>query len=109
MTNSPTDAGAPADKGSVELAGMSHVIAALRECKDQLAHFTKLRRDLESMIKVRLAGAEIGTLADVPVVTYRTTLRVSVSQRELKSRYPAIALECQDITEVTTFKLLDVA
>jgi hypothetical protein len=109
MTNPLTDVDSPAEKGSVELTGMGHVVAALRECKDQLAHFTKLRRDLESMIKVRLGGAEVGTLADVPVVTHRTTLRISVSQRELKARYPAIALECQDITEVTTFKLLDVA
>jgi hypothetical protein len=87
----------------------AHVVAELRRIKAEQARLSAERKTQESLLKAVLiaGGAEVGTLAGVAVVSFTSTLRIALSQKVLKARYPEIAKECSDITEVETFRLLD--
>lgn len=95
------------DNSTVALDDVEPIVVFLRQMKAQQDYFAKRRKEAEVEIKERLGDAETGTIAGRPVVTYRTTERIAVSHKLLVQQYPAIALECQDINEVRTFKLLD--
>jgi predicted phage-related endonuclease len=88
------------------LDDMTEIVARLRRTNDKIAGLTKLQADLQRTIKARLGEVEIGTIAGRPVVTWKRTLRVAVSQKLLKERYPQIVRNVSDITEVRTFKVL---
>lgn len=83
---------------SVELDDLAPHIELLRTVEDQLAR-----------LKNRLGENETGTVNGVPVVTYRSTLRITLSQRLVKELHPEVARQCGEITEVRTFLLVDVA
>lgn len=92
---------------AVELDELSAVLTYLREVTERHRHYAELRRKTEAMVKAALGDAEVGTVDGEPVVTYKSTERIAVSHRLLVQRYPAIARECEDITSVRTFRLLD--
>ncbi|MFT7836945.1 hypothetical protein Q5530_12415 [Saccharothrix sp. BKS2] len=94
---------------SVELDDLTGHLELLRTIEDQLARLKRLRGDLQNTLKRRLGDIEVGTVNGVPMVTYRATLRIGLSQTLLKERYPQIVRECEEITSVRTFLLVDAA
>ncbi|CRK55461.1 hypothetical protein [Alloactinosynnema sp. L-07] len=104
-THVPTDATSTSD--AVALDAIAEQIALLRKTGEKIAKFTKIQSELQRAVKARLGAVEVGTIDGRPVVTWKTTLRVAVSQKILKERYPDLVGEVSDITEVRTFKVLD--
>ncbi|XVV05359.1 hypothetical protein ACQPW3_08185 [Actinosynnema sp. CA-248983] len=84
-------------------------IDLLRWVEDQLDGLKRFRADVQRTIKLRLGDAEVGTVNGVPVVSYRKALRITLSPRRVRELNPALARECEEITEVRTFLLLDSA
>ncbi|WNV86596.1 hypothetical protein [Umezawaea sp. Da 62-37] len=115
MTDHSTDdTAAPSDPTDEDTSGTTlalddhdHMVILLRDVQARLDLYGKMRKDVQNYLKDVLGDAEVGTLAGRPAVTWKSTLRIAVSQKLLKQRYPAIARECEDITSVHTFKLLD--
>lgn len=99
----------PDDPGAdtAALDDLAAKLALLRQTGEKIAKYTKLQADLQRAIKARLGDAEVGTIAGRPVVTWKRTLRVAVSQKLLKEHYPEVVSEVSDIREVRTFKVLD--
>jgi predicted phage-related endonuclease len=91
----------------VALDTLAEELRLLRQITAQLAALGKLQTTIQRKIKSALGNAETGTFAGQPVVTWKRTLRVGVSQKLLKQRYPRIVADVLDITEVRTFKVLD--
>ena len=102
----PAPAGRP-NARSVD--AFAHLIASLRRIKQKQAKLSKERKEHEAVLKAALvaAGAELGTVNDVPVVSFSSSMRIAVDQSVLKERFPDVARECADISEVWTFRLLD--
>lgn len=93
------------DKAALD--DIAETVALLRKTGVKIAKFSKVQAELQRKIKARLADAEIGTIDGRPVVSWKRTLRVAVSQKLLKERYPDIVGDVSDISEVRTFKVLD--
>ncbi|WP_328611768.1 hypothetical protein OG943_22495 [Amycolatopsis sp. NBC_00345] len=93
------------------LDSFAHLVASLRRIKLKQARLSKERKEHEKVIKAALAamGATVGTVAGVPVVSFDSTMRIALDQSAVKERYPDVARECSDISEVWTFRLLDAA
>ncbi|MEV6830713.1 hypothetical protein [Amycolatopsis sp. NPDC051102] len=89
----------------------ANLIASLRRIKLKQARLSKERKEHEAVIKAALVamGATVGTVAGVPVVSFDSSMRISLDQSLVKARYPEVARECSDISEVWTFRLLDAA
>jgi predicted phage-related endonuclease len=107
--NTTAAAGAdhPQDK-SVELNGSgAQLVHALREVKKLEAHYKDVRTTIEGMLKAAMGDAEVALVDGEPVLTYRTTLRTSVTQKLLKERYPIAAIMCSETKPVRTFVVLD--
>lgn len=87
----------------------AHLVASLRRIKTKQARLSKERKEHEAVLKAALVahGAEVGTVSGVPVVSFTSALRIALDQSALKAKYPEIAKECSDISEVQTFRLLD--
>lgn len=94
---------------SIALDELAPHLELLRTVEDQLARLKALRGDLQRKVKNRLGEVEVGTVNGVPVVTYRRTLRVTLSQKLVKELHPEIVRQCEEITEVRTFLLVDAA
>jgi predicted phage-related endonuclease len=94
-------------EGEIPVDELSEHIELLRQVARKIEGLTSLRTELQSKIKNKLGDAETGTVAGRPVVTWKRTLRVAVSQKLLKERFPEIVSDVSDITEVRTFKVLD--
>jgi predicted phage-related endonuclease len=97
----------PDQPDNTALDDLAAKVALLRQTNQKIAKYAKVQAELQHAIKARLGDMEVGTIAGRPVVTWKRTLRVAVSQKLLKQRYPEIASEVCDITEVRTFKVLD--
>jgi hypothetical protein len=106
LSDATANAAAVDEPKTVELDGLDHVWQALLAAKAQAARFAQLRDDLQKIVQARMGDAEIGLLNGLPVASYKKSLRIFVSQQLVKDLHPAVALECQDITEVRTFRVL---
>lgn len=112
-TTAPADTTGQEDTGpdvaevEVRLDGLGPELAALREATAKHKHYKRLREKLERDFKNRLGDATAGTIDGVPVITWRATVRESVSLSVLEERYPAIAAVCREAKPVRTFLLLD--
>ena len=91
---------------TVELDELDQVWQAYITAKAQAARFVQLRDDLQQIVQKRMGDAEIGLIDGLPVASYKKSLRIFISQQLVKERHPAVALDCQDITEVRTFRVL---
>ncbi|MDT8916312.1 hypothetical protein, partial [Amycolatopsis sp. PS_44_ISF1] len=93
------------------LDSLAHLVASLRRIKHRQARLSKERKEHEAVIKAALkaVGASVGTVGGVPVVSFDSTMRIALDQGAVKQRYPEVAKECSDISEVWTFRLLDAA
>ncbi|MFD8494235.1 hypothetical protein [Amycolatopsis sp. NPDC059657] len=102
------DSAAPAPR-SWPIDAFAHLEASLRQIKTEQARLGKERKEHETALKahLRAAGARVGTVRGVPVVSFMPSLRIALDQNVLKEKYPEIAQECTDISEVWTFRLLD--
>ncbi|GAA2657950.1 MULTISPECIES: hypothetical protein [Actinosynnema] len=83
----------------------------LRSVDDLIDALKKVRADAQRMVKTRLseANAEVGTVGGVPAVTYRASLRIRLSPRLVRELHPEIVAECEEISEIRTFLLVDAA
>lgn len=97
----------PRPRGAVEIDDLTEPLQLLRQANRQLERWGSVRRELQDMIKNRLADSEVGTVAGRPVVTWRGTWRSTVSQRQLKERHPGAAVDVTEEKWVRTFLLLD--
>lgn len=112
VQNTPKSLAAPADPGSARpIDSFAHIIGALRRIKLKQTRLSKERKEHEMVLKAALVamGATVGTVAGVPVVSFDSSMRIALDQSVLKERYPDVAKECSDISEVWTFRLLDAA
>ncbi|WP_018686502.1 hypothetical protein [Actinokineospora enzanensis] len=80
--------------------------AQLERLVPRLDKLAARQRQLRRVIQAVMGDGEIGTIGEVPVVSWRKTLRVGVSQKLLKEKYPDIVPEVLDITEVRRFLVL---
>ncbi|UUV33574.1 hypothetical protein NQK81_09005 [Amycolatopsis roodepoortensis] len=108
--DTPTCTNEHVDQPTRPVDAFAHLIASLRRIKRKQAKLSQERKEHEAVIKAALvaAGAEVGTVNGVPVVSFTHALRIALDQNLLKERYPEIAKECADISEVATFRLLGV-
>ncbi len=106
MSTSSSFLGSEAFSGSVALDDFEVAVERLRQVKARAQYYRLLRGSLEAVLKARLGDREVGTLRGQPVITYRRSMRVSVSLSLLRARYPEAARDCEDIAEVRTFVLL---
>lgn len=83
----------------------------LRTVDNLIDALKKVRADAQRAIKTRLAeaSAEVGTVGGVPAVTYRASLRIRLSPRLVRELHPEIVAECEEISEIRTFLLVDAA
>jgi predicted phage-related endonuclease len=95
------------ESDTVALDEVAPIVDLLRQVKAKQDKLSAVRTSLERALKDVMGRAQVGTLAGRPAVTWKTSLRITVVQSQLKERYPQVALDCQDITEVRTFKVLD--
>lgn len=104
----PDRDGDTAVESRMALDAYAHLVASLRRIKVRQARLAKERAEHEATLKAALvgAGADVGTVAGVPACSFKTTLKIALSQKMVKARYPDVAKECSDISEVSTFKLL---
>lgn len=91
---------------SVALDEFAEYVEMLRQVQRNLDHWGKLRVELQNKIKDELGDAEVGTLRGRPVVSWKRTLRVSLSQKLIKTLHPEVIGDCEEITEVRSFRLL---
>lgn len=107
--DTPTCTNEEVDQPTRPVDAFAHLIASLRRIKRKQAKLSQERKEHEAVIKAALvaAGAEVGTVGGVPVVSFSGSLRIALDQNLLKERYPEIAKECSDISEVNTFRLLN--
>lgn len=106
------DVGSVRERPSVEgksarLDDLADSVRLLHQVSAELDRFTKMRDDLQAAIKDQLGDAEIGTVDGRPVVTWKGTWRLGVSQSQLKQRYPVIAADVCETSWVRRFRLLD--
>lgn len=94
---------------SIAVDDLSAQLDLLRWVEDQLGALKKFRGELHRTIKSRLGDIEVGTVNGVPVVTYRTALRVTLSPRLVRELHPEVARKCEEISEVRTLLLVDAA
>ncbi|WP_037365602.1 hypothetical protein [Amycolatopsis orientalis] len=90
------------------LDSFARFVGTLRRIKGKQAKLTQQRKDVETVLKAALlgAGATIGTVNGVPVVSYSSSTRIALDQGRLKRERPDVAEEFSDISEVWTFRLL---
>lgn len=91
----------------IELDDLSEHLEILRQVQSRLGQLGELRSDLQRKIKARLGDVEIGTVGGLPAVTWKRTLRVALSQKLLKAQYPEVLHDCEEISEIRTFLLVD--
>lgn len=91
---------------AVELDDLAHHLHLLRQVDTKIGKLTSLRTDLVQRIKAALGDDEIGTVDGIPVVTFKRTLRVALSQKLIKERHPEVIPDCEEITEVRRFLVL---
>ncbi|PPK63495.1 hypothetical protein V5P93_000451 [Actinokineospora auranticolor] len=91
----------------VSLDQVADEFAQLERLVPRLDKLAARQRSLQRVIKAVMGDGEIGTVSGVPVVSWRKTLRVGVSQKLLKEKYPHIVPEVLDIAEVRRFLVLD--
>jgi hypothetical protein len=106
LSGATANASAVDEPKTIELDELEDVWQAYLKAKAQAARFTQLRDDLQKIVQTRMGDAEFGLLNGVPVASYKKSLRIFVSQQLVKQHHPDVALECQDITEVRTFRVL---
>ncbi|MGI8310700.1 hypothetical protein [Saccharopolyspora hattusasensis] len=108
MPISPNVAATPAepDGESVAVDALAEYVSLLRQVQSKIENLSRMRSDLQDKIKNALGDAEIGTVAGRPVVSWKRTLRVALSQRLVKALHPEVIPECEEITEVRSFRLL---
>ncbi|MFE9747584.1 hypothetical protein ACFYOT_22000 [Saccharothrix saharensis] len=94
---------------SIAVDDLASQLDLLRWVEDQLDGLKKFRADVQRAVKLRLGDSEVGTINGVPVVTYRKTLRITLSPRLVRELNPALARRCEEISEVRTFLLMDAA
>lgn len=97
------------DQGVREpLDSLARFVGSLRRIKGKQAGLTQQRKDIETVLRAALlgAGASIGTVNGVPVVSYASSTRIALDQARLKRERPDVVEEFSDISEVWTFRLL---
>jgi hypothetical protein len=91
---------------SVALDEIKHVWQALLQARSQAARFAQLRDSLQKIVQNHMGSADFGLIDGIPVASYKRSVRIFVSQQLVKERHPEIAADCEDITEVRTFRVL---
>lgn len=81
-------------------------IRELRELEERKKADAARGKVLELLVKQYLGAAEEGTIGGVRVVTWKETIRTTLSATLVKKAYPEIARECTVDSLVRTFKLL---
>lgn len=94
---------------SVALDDMAHDVELLRIVEDQIGRLTSLKNTLRGALKARLGESQLGTINGVPVIRWSSEYRVSVVIGVLRQRYPEVARECEDISQVRKFEVLAAA
>lgn len=79
-------------------------LRTLRDERDALSDKIKTE---EGKIRAAMGDAEEATVKGQVVVTWKRSIRQSLSQTLLKKGYPEIANECMVQSEVRTFKVVD--
>jgi predicted phage-related endonuclease len=98
----------PSTVGEVALpAPAQRALRELRELRAEADRLNDRRKVLEGRIKDALGDGEVGTVRGVPVVTYRKSIRSSLSATMVKKKYPEIVSECTEMREVRTLLLVD--
>ncbi|MCS7484683.1 hypothetical protein ACFFQW_49170 [Umezawaea endophytica] len=92
---------------AVPLDDLSDSVELLRVVDAQLDTLKNVKADLQRKIKSRLGLAEVGLVDGRPAVTWRRTLRVALSQKLIKALHPEVLADCEEITEVRTFRLTE--
>jgi len=80
-------------------------VRELREINDRKIADAARTKVLELVVKQALGDHEEGTIGGAKVVTWKTTIRTSLSATLIKKAYPEIARECTVDSVVRTFKL----
>lgn len=65
------------------------------------------RAALEGKLKAALGDSESGTIKGVTVVTWKRSIRSSLSATMVAKKYPEIAAECREMKEIRTLILAD--
>ncbi|ONI87343.1 hypothetical protein ALI22I_23260 [Saccharothrix sp. ALI-22-I] len=94
---------------SIAVDDLAAQLDLLRWVEDQLDGLKKFRADVQRAVKLRLGDTEVGTVNGVPVVSYRKSLRITLSPRLVREADPELARRCEEISEIRTFLLLDAA
>jgi hypothetical protein len=86
----------------------AQIVGTLRRIKSKQAKLSQERKDGEAVLKAALvaAGATVGTVNGVPVVSFASSVRVALDQSLLKETRPDVFEEFSDVSEVWTFRLL---
>jgi hypothetical protein len=104
MTNSTTST-----TGSIPLDELAHDVDLLRIIEDQLKRLNGLKNELRGSVQAHLGNCMIGTVNGLAVVEYTNDSRVFISTKLVQERFPDVARQCEDITPVRKFRLLDAA
>lgn len=82
-------------------------LRGLRALKVEEAALKVRRARLESKIKTALGDAESGTVRGRTAVTYRRSIRSSLSATMVAKKYPEVAQECRELREIRTLIVVD--
>ncbi|WP_285641703.1 hypothetical protein [Lentzea sp. NBRC 102530] len=94
------------DGSTAALDELAAELVLLRQVDEQLSKLKSLRTKLQGKVKAALGKTEVGTVAGVPVVSYKHVTSIALDQSILKKNFPDVAEQCLDITETRRFVLL---
>jgi hypothetical protein len=94
------------ESSTIDLDEHRAVYALLLEARAKCAAYGKIEEAAEGYLKAKMGDHEIGLIDNTPVVSHKSTMRLVLSQRLLKAKYPVIALMCMERKLVRTWRVL---
>ncbi|KJK46345.1 hypothetical protein UK23_23810 [Lentzea aerocolonigenes] len=101
--NATTSVPSELDGPSTSLDELAAELVLLDQVDDQLSKLNAARKALHKKIKDALGKTELGTVASVPVVTYKRVTSIVLDQAILKKNFPDVYEQCLDIVETRRF------
>jgi hypothetical protein len=82
------------------------VYELMLEARAKQAAYAKIEQVAQGYLKDKMGGHEIGLIDDKPVVSNKFSMRLVLSQRTLKEKFPVTALMCMERKLVRTWRVL---
>jgi hypothetical protein len=94
------------EPSAINLDEHRSVYELMLDARAKVAAYGKIEEAAEGYLKAKMGDYEIGLIDNKPVVSHKSTMRLVLSQRLLKAKYPITALMCMERKLVRTWRVL---